>query len=242
MNYYALSDIGSFREKNQDAYYVGTNTDGDFLALVLDGVGGSKAGEVASNKAVEYIRDNFENSGSLINLKETKDYVDHLITKTNEYIFNLSLSNNNYYGMGTTLTGIYISKFGAFSINVGDSRVYGIKENKIELLTDDDTLINQMLKSGDISKEEAYNHPDRHCIVKAIGMAKKVEPTLSDVDKYDYYLVCSDGLHGYVDEDKILEVISEDTSLKQKCDELLSLSLLAGGYDNITVVLVSWQK
>lgn len=243
MEYYSITDIGSFRNKNQDAYYAGTNKDGDFLAVVCDGIGGGKAGEVASMKTVEYLNNNFPQSGNLRDLEDTKSYASFLIKKASEYVYGLSISNAKYYGMGTTITGIYISRFGKFVLNIGDSRTYGVNKSEIVELTDDDSLVNEMLKKGQITPEEAENHPDKHCITKAIGIFSSIEPKISEVGDFDYFVVCSDGLHGYVDENKILEVVTDnDETLKQKCDELVSLSLLAGGYDNITVVLIKCQK
>lgn len=240
MEYFALTDIGSYRDKNQDAYYAGTNLEGDFLGVVCDGIGGGRAGEVASNKAIEYIEKNFPTSGNFDNFDEVKEYAVYLVKKASEYVYDLSVTNYDYFGMGTTITGVFISKYGTLTINIGDSRVYGIKKKKIKQLTDDDSLVNEMLKNGEISSEEAKNHPKKHCILKAIGLYASVEPKIEVCSGYDYYIVCSDGVHGFVPDSKMLEVVSnKDDSLEDKCHELLSLSLLAGGYDNITVVLVS---
>lgn len=240
---YAITDVGSFRKTNQDAYYIGTNKDGDTFAVVCDGIGGGKAGDVASNKTIEYIKENFHKSGKFKTIDDAKKYICGLIRKCSEYIYDLSTSNFDYLGMGTTISGIYIGKYGNFVINLGDSRTYGVGKRSINCLTVDDSLLNEMLKNGEINEDEVDKYPDKHCIVRAIGIYPSIEPKITSVKKYDYYLACSDGLHGYVNEDKIQEVVSnKETTLKQKCEELLSLSLLEGGYDNITVVLLSCPK
>ena len=117
-----------------------------------------------------------------------------------KYIYDLSMSNEEYFGMGTTITGIVITSKGCLSINCGDSRTYGFIDNKIFKLTEDHTLVNQMLAKGQISYEESLNHPKRHYLVRAVGIFDDVKFDVHKVKDMDYYLVCSDGLHGYVSE------------------------------------------
>ena len=161
-----------------------------------------------------------------------------IVSKSSNILY-ISLSNPNYTGMGTTLSGVFISKVGCICINCGDSRVYGFIDSKMFKLTTDHTLVNQMLEKGQINYEESLNHPKRHYLVKAIGIFDYMRGDVHKVKDMDYYLVCSDGLHGYVSDEEITELINdEDKSVDDKVIELKDTALLKGGYDNITVILI----
>lgn len=239
MKYSFITDIGLLREKNQDSCLAIENNYGDFLAIVADGIGGGKAGEVASSEVVKYFEKEFKQSGPFDTTKNAIDYIEYHLNKVNELVFNMSLSNKAYSGMGTTITGIFITKKANISINCGDSRVYGFLDNKYFKLTTDHTLVNQMIENGQISYEESLNHPKRHYLVKAIGIFDEVKCDVHKVKNMQYYLICSDGLHGYVSDDEINSIVcNQNLTLEQKVIELKDISLLKGGYDNVTVILV----
>lgn len=239
MIYCGITDIGLCRDKNQDAFVTIENNYGDLLALVCDGIGGAKAGEVASSECIKYFENIFKESGPFSDIDNVINYMEHHINIVNDKIHNLSNSYDEYHGMGTTLTGVLISSHGVISINVGDSRVYGFLDKKPFTLTRDHSLVNQMLDAGEITPDEALNHPKRHYLIKAIGIFDSLIADVHKVKDMDYYLCCSDGLHGYCDINEICEIIYDDTKdLNQKCVELKDLALLKGGYDNITAVLV----
>lgn len=239
MIYGCISDIGLVREKNQDSYLVVENKYGDFLAIVADGIGGGKAGEVASGETVKYFNEIFKESGPFEAIDDAIEFLNYHIEKVNKTVYELSLTNEDYHGMGTTLTGILITKNGNISLNVGDSRVYGFIDSKMFKLTTDHTLVNQMLEKGQINYEESLNHPKRHYLVKAIGIFDYMRGDVHKVKDMDYYLICSDGLHGYVSDEEITELINdEDKSVDDKVIELKDTALLKGGYDNITVILI----
>lgn len=239
MIYSCISDIGLIREKNQDSYLAVENKYGDFLAIVADGIGGGKAGEVASGETIKYFNEIFKESGPFDSLQQAIDFLNYHIENVNKVIYKLSLTNNNYYGMGTTITGVMITSNGSITVNVGDSRVYGFIDNKSFKLTTDHTLVNQMLEKGQITYEESLNHPKRHFLIKAIGIFEFMKGDVHKVKDMDYYLVCSDGLHGYVSDEEILTIVNDDnSSVEDKVIELKDTALLKGGYDNITVILI----
>lgn len=239
MEYSCITDVGLLREKNQDSYIVTENTYGDVLAIVADGIGGGRAGEVASGEVVKYFDSIFKESGPFDSLDNACDYINYHINLVNKHIYELAISNPTYTGMGTTITGLLITKVGNISINCGDSRVYGFIDNKIIKLTTDHTLVNQMLEAGKISFEESLNHPKRHYLVRAIGIFNYVNADVHKVKDMDYYLICSDGLHGYCSDNEITDIIyDESLSLDDKVYKLKDLSLMKGGYDNVTVILV----
>ena len=239
MEYSCLTDIGLIREKNQDSYIAISNSYGDFLVLVADGIGGGKAGEVASGELIKYFDVNFKDSGPFSKLEDVINYMLYHIKKANKHVYELSLRHPDYSGMGTTISGLLFTKCGTISVNCGDSRVYGFIDDMMVQLTIDHTLINQMLEKGQITAEEAVNHPKKHYLVKAVGIFDVCNPDVHKVKDMDYYLVCSDGLHGYVSDDEIKEIVlNKDKTVEEKCEDLKDLALLKGGYDNITIVLV----
>ena len=239
MIYSCVSDVGLMREKNQDSYLTVENKYGDFLSIVADGIGGGKAGEVASYELVKYFEETFKESGPFETLDNAIDFMNYHLEKSNKYIYDLSMSNEEYFGMGTTITGIVITSKGCLSINCGDSRTYGFIDNKIFKLTEDHTLVNQMLAKGQISYEESLNHPKRHYLVRAVGIFDDVKFDVHKVKDMDYYLVCSDGLHGYVSDSEITKIVlDENKTIEERVIDLKDISLLKGGYDNVTVVLI----
>lgn len=239
MKHYCLTDIGLHREKNQDSYCTVSNTNDDFLAIVCDGIGGGKAGDVASGETVKYFLNEFKKNNGFNSLKEASQYIVDCIKACNSEIYKLSTKYAEYAGMGTTLTGVLITDKGILSINVGDSRVYGYADGKDCRLTVDHTLVNDMLANGEISFEESLTHPKRHYLVKAIGVWDDIEPDVHKIQKMDYYLICSDGLYNYIDSDEMNKIMNDYTlTVEEKANALLKRALLNGGYDNITVIVI----
>lgn len=239
MEYFCVTDIGLVREKNQDSFLALENKYGDFLGVVADGIGGGKAGEVASSEVIKYFNNVFSQSGPFASAEDAKAFLEFHVNECNKQVYDLSLSSKKYSGMGTTVTGILITKYGSFTLNCGDSRVYGFIDNKTFKLTNDHSLVNQMLQKGQITYEESLNHPKKHYLVKAIGIFRNVVSDIHKVKNMDYYLVCSDGLHSFVSDEEINEIIIDDSKdVKTKIEDLKNLALLKGGYDNITIVLV----
>ncbi len=243
IDFYCISDTGLHRSCNQDSYVTCTNKNGDFLALVADGIGGGRAGDVASQKTVQYI-DKYFNSLSFNSLDDAKEKITVLLKNANKYVFDLSMSNVDYFGMGTTLTGILITAYGCLSINVGDSRTYGIVDKKLFRLTNDHTYVNQMLEKGEITYKESLTHPKRHYLTRAVGVFDDVEFDIHKVKDMDMFLLCSDGLCGYMQDNEIMNILDslEYDSLKKKGDALIDKALKKGGFDNVTVVLVAYEN
>lgn len=240
IDFYCVTDKGLHRLDNQDSYLTISNDSGDFLALVCDGIGGAKAGDVASKETVKYLEKVFKTSGPFNSLTHAKNYIENELINVNMFIYNLANSNKNYYGMGTTVTGILITSFGVLSINAGDSRTYGLKDKRLVRLTKDHTLVNQMIESGEITYEESLSHPKKHYLIRAVGVWDSVEFDINEIDKMDYYLICSDGLCGYVEDDDIDYVMDslEFDTCKKKAEALKDMAINKGGFDNVTVVVV----
>ena len=230
-----VSDIGMVRNLNEDyAKYLECN---DFkIYVVADGMGGHNAGEVASKMAAEgivnYVGENFS--------ENTKDVVlKNAIEKVNKDIYFHSLKNDCLNGMGTTITACLITKDWIKIANVGDSSCFGITNNEIIKITKDHSLVQELVDSGSISVNEAANHPKKNIITRAIGTSDKVNVDIFDIieNKYDKYVLCSDGLTNELTKEDIIKVINEEKDLSLACERLVNIAKYKGGRDNITVLL-----
>lgn len=238
MEYSCITDVGLLREKNQDSYLVSKNNDDDLFAIVADGIGGGRAGEVASSEVVKHFDSVFKKS-SFKNESEIQDYLIENIAVANTNIYYLSKTYLEYRGMGTTVTGILFHNDSVLTFNCGDSRVYGFLDRKTFHLTYDHTLVNQMLENKEITPQEAENHPKKHYLTRAVGIFRQVEVDVHPVKQMEYYLVCSDGLHGMLKDDEIVNIVyDEEKTLDERVEALKDLALLKGGYDNITAILI----
>ena len=230
-----VSDIGMVRNLNEDyAKYLECN---DFkIYVVADGMGGHNAGEVASKMAAEgivnYVGENFS--------ENTKDVVlKNAIEKVNKDIYFHSLKNDCLNGMGTTITACLITKDWIKIANVGDSSCFGITNNEVIKITKDHSLVQELVDSGSISENEAANHPKKNIITRAIGTSDKVNVDIFDIieNKYDKYVLCSDGLTNELTKEDIIKVINEEKDLSLACERLVNIAKYKGGRDNITVLL-----
>ena len=230
-----VSDIGMVRNLNEDyAKYLECN---DFkIYVVADGMGGHNAGEVASKMAAEgivnYVGENFS--------ENTKDVVlKNAIEKVNKDIYFHSLKNDCLNGMGTTITACLITKDWIKIANVGDSSCFGITNNEIIKITKDHSLVQELVDSGSISENEAANHPKKNIITRAIGTSDKVNVDIFDIieNKYDKYVLCSDGLTNELTKEDIIKVINEEKDLSLACERLVNIAKYKGGRDNIPVLL-----
>ena len=200
MKYCSLTDKGLVRERNEDNFSAIENKNSDILFFVCDGIGGNNAGDVASKEVTDLINNLFKNASKFKSTKDINKFINYFVNEANEHLLDLSKSNPRYFGLGTTITGVLISGKNAYSFNVGDSRVYGIKNKKLKQLTKDDSLVNLLIDEGKITKEEAKTHPKRSHLIKAIGINQYIDVPINKLDFYDYFLICSDGLYSMVEE------------------------------------------
>ena len=238
---FAKTDIGKAREKNQDYYYVSEENDEPKIYILADGMGGYKGGEVASKLATDsvkkYIQSNFD---SMIKDKES---ILKLIASAVEYanmvVYEKSKETQELEGMGTTLEVCLIYNNKAYIGHVGDSRVYRIRNEVIRKLTKDHSYVQQLIEDKKITREEAKTHPKKNKITRALGCTPYVEPDLRarNFEKGDIFILCSDGLTNMVDEKQIYEIIKED--IQMAAERLVDEANQAGGYDNITVIIIN---
>ncbi|MGO4543778.1 Stp1/IreP family PP2C-type Ser/Thr phosphatase [Paenibacillus sp. 2TAB23] len=237
------SDIGRVRHVNEDQSWVSQLNNGITLAIVADGMGGHQAGDVASQKAVDAFRSMLEQSAAKadLSLQEGKMLIRQAISQANEAVFEMASRNERYHNMGTTIVAALVKQNNAIIGHVGDSRAYKIKEGVITQITNDHTLVNELVKSGQLSAEEAAHHPRRNVLTRAVGTDSQVEIEVQSVEwsPEDVLLLCSDGLSNLVSEQQMLQTVTtEQLELEAKADHLIQLALHAGGDDNITVVLL----
>lgn len=243
-----LSNIGRVRQVNEDQCWVGALGGGIAIAVVADGMGGHQAGDVASQTAVDTFRGAFEQHADKdsITEQEGKMLIRQAIAEANETIYAMASRNDRYHNMGTTVVSALMLPGMAVIGHVGDSRAYRIGGGgSIELLTMDHSLVNELVKSGQLSAEEAAHHPRRNVLTRAIGTDPEVEIDVQSIEWHpeDVLLLCSDGLTNMVGEDQIAEVVADPSQeLEAKADHLIQLALEGGGDDNITVVLLQEQR
>lgn len=243
MKCFGATDKGFLRKMNQDSYIIAYNEVGDVLAAVADGIGGGNYGEIASQESINYLAQVFQVHRGFKDDIDIESFLNYHIRKANELVYVLSTTSKKYQGMGTTLTGILITKHAHYIFNIGDSRVYGVKHHQLRQLTNDHNLYNELLRSGKVTPQEACMHPKAKSITNALGIWASVNIDLMKLNThYDVYLICSDGLFGYVDEQYISNILVENEPVSNKGKKLMQLALAAGGYDNITEILIQMEK
>lgn len=245
MKYFGLTDRGKMRKTNQDSYSIAAGEQGDVFAMVCDGIGGGRGGDVASQMAVTHFSRAFSDHRPFRDGEDLKCWLLGEINKTNREIHAMGDRMPSLKGMGTTLTGVVLSDVGRYIVNIGDSRTYAFDwDGKLKQLTEDDSLVNEMVKRGELTPEEAKDFPRRNVLTNALGVW---DHTRARIFRYDTeaagFLVCSDGLHGYVSDGDISDVLGRrDMDPALKVRSLFNLAMDAGGYDNVTIILVDLEE
>jgi protein phosphatase len=233
----AATDTGVVRATNQDALHVDNQ-----LAIIADGMGGHAAGEVASEIAVNIVREDFARSGAVEGLHEA-------IEKANLAIIKDASDNPERFGMGTTViaVGITYDTEGVGSptlFNVGDSRAYQLRDGALRQLSDDHSVAEEWVRMGRLTPEEALTHPRRHQLTRALGVEEKLDIDVLSLDIHvgDRILLCSDGLTNELSNEEIARIASAPNSLDAAVTELVNGAKRAGGNDNISVILLEFDE
>lgn len=234
------TDIGKVRLSNEDQATALINSRGNVLLLVCDGMGGQNKGDYASNLAKTNITDDFNNKARFLNKYDALHWVIKTVKKANKAINDAANKNRAYEGMGTTLTLALIIKDYMVLAQVGDSRCYSYRMRDFTQLSEDQTYVAYLYRTGQIKKEEMATHPKRHVLMNALGfypsldLDAKVLPYRGDI-----LLLCSDGLYNNVSDGDILTIVKGNDTVDEKVRELISLANANGGSDNIAVVI--WE-
>ncbi len=237
------TDVGCIRDANEDFGRHIVPRDKETLSrrgvltIVADGMGGHSSGEVASQLAVEligrYYYQDLENSAS--------DALRSSIERANSEVFQTSAADENLYGMGTTVIALVLLDKTAFSAHVGDSRLYRLRNQKLELLTMDHSQVMEMVQAGVLKYEDAWNHEDKNIILRALGTQPLVDVEMSEnftIAVGDEFLLCSDGLSDLLHDNAIGEIWRSSKDVHSACERLISEAKIEGGHDNITVGIV----
>jgi len=226
---YAGTDTGRQRRANEDSLLARAP-----LFVVADGMGGARAGEVASRIAVEMF------SRGIGDPAEPEAALANVVREANKRIYDRSHRHADQAGMGTTLTALYVGANRVSIAHVGDSRAYRMRSGELQRLTDDHSLVDELIREGRLTPEEASEHPQRSVITRALGPESAVDVDTLSIESRsgDVYLLCSDGLTTMVGEDELEELLSEHARLRDVGEALIAAANEAGGRDNITVVLV----
>lgn len=243
MQTFYSTDVGKIREHNEDNVIILNNDNGEYLLAVADGMGGHKAGEVASAIVIDYLTQEFYKMDSLGNKEDAIDFLRNIVVEMNNKIFDYTKENPDSKGMGTTFVcAIKTSEYLLYG-NIGDSSGYVIKKNKLHKVTRDHTLVNLLVSTGELSKEEAKYHPRKNVLMRAIGANNPIEIDIFDVENTtDGILLCSDGLTNMLTEEQIEKVLVEEKSVEDAVKKLIKKANARGGNDNISVAYLKKES
>lgn len=239
MEVYGKTNIGLVRKLNEDNFFIKRINEDDLLAVVCDGMGGVNGGDVASKMAVDIISSEIlQGYSENLSEKNIRDLISNAIVLANSDIFTYAEANS-LIGMGTTAVVVLVCHDIVYIANVGDSRCYLLKKGNAIQVTEDHSVVQELVKMGKITKEEARVHPNKNFITRAVGAESKMIVDLIEIDfvKGDILVLCSDGLSNYID-DKSLGELSLKYRGNALLDNYIKIALDGGGKDNITVVTV----
>lgn len=239
MTAYFKSDRGQVRSVNEDAGGTFDHPEGQLLAIIADGMGGHKAGDVASKMAVSLLHKKWENTAKFQTIEDAETWLNEAIYEANAEILTYSKENEGCQGMGTTVTAAVIVESQAAVGHIGDSRLYVIEKDSIEQKTEDHSFAHELVRNGELTIEEAEYHPKKNVLTQAVGTEERLDiHSMTLTMKPDTYLfLCTDGLTNKVSEDEIQEIVTSDLDHEEKLDQLIHLANERGGEDNITLLL-----
>jgi serine/threonine protein phosphatase PrpC len=236
--------IGHIRQVNEDSAEVVRRENNTVLALIADGMGGHRAGDVASQLTLKTLKKAFEAVDLNRGASAWEDWLLKSIQEANHTIYQFAMNHDDCQGMGTTIVAALFLEDYYVLAHVGDSRIYRCTQNKFEAVTEDHSLVNELMRTGQITKEEAETHPQRNVITRALGTEEHVEVDLKTLSYLgnEFVLLCSDGLSDAVRDEQLAQVLSGDEWLEEKASKLMRHALDAGGEDNVTLILINTKN
>jgi PPM family protein phosphatase len=235
----ASTDVGLRRRINEDRYGLAPDLG---LYLVADGMGGHTAGQVASELAADAALQAIRAlEGASASLAEKLRYA---VASANRAIYTTARQRPELAGMGTTLVCLLAGEGRAALAHVGDSRAYLVRAERIRQLTDDHSIVGELLRRNEISEDAAREHPHRHVLTRALGVRKAVEPDLAELTPQpgDIFVLCSDGLTNHVEDHEIAKTVTQEHDMQEACERLIDLANGRGGEDNTTIIAVRCEK
>ncbi|MCC5832996.1 MAG: Stp1/IreP family PP2C-type Ser/Thr phosphatase [Chlamydiales bacterium] len=239
LDFAGISDIGLIRDHNEDVWAAYPERG---LFLLADGMGGHAAGEVAASESVSYLHELVKkwHPTKQTSPDEAVSFFRDALAKVNTSIYQKGEQEPSLSGMGTTICALYIHQMHAILAHVGDSRIYRLRDGILEQLTEDHSLVSELVSLGAMKAEEGETFAYKHILTRAIGTHPTVEPSVNylKINPQDCYLLCSDGLTNYVSDPEIETLLSNTTTLAERAQALVDLANENGGGDNITLILV----
>ena len=237
MESYFLTDTGKVREHNEDSVTILKNKKEEYLLAVADGMGGHKAGEIASSMAINHLTESFNKLDSMGDKKECVEWIRTNVNEINEEIFEYTKNHPESKGMGSTLVmAIYTKEYLLFA-NIGDSSGFVIKKDELFKITKDHTLVNMLVNNGELTESQAANHPKKNILMRALGANNPIEVDIFSVEEeVSGIVLSSDGLTSMLTKAQIERVLAnKELSLSEKVIRLIRKSNIRGGLDNISV-------
>jgi protein phosphatase len=243
MKSYGKCDIGCVRTENQDQIFYTDQQIGMLhnLYIVADGMGGHKAGAYASRYVTDKLVENARKSTGW----DVVSFLENVLKQLNYDLLKKGADDENYTGMGTTTVAASEKDGTMYIVNVGDSRLYHVRKGEIKQITIDHSYVQELISAGVIGEEEGRNHPNKNMITRAVGAPQSlvVDHFILPLEEDDYVLLCSDGLHGMLEDDEIVEIIvNKNQTLDEKTNTLIDRAKEKGGRDNISVILIRMES
>ena len=243
MQTFYMTDAGKVRTHNEDNVTIIANKNNEFILAVADGMGGHKAGEVASNIAIEHITESFEKMETLGKKEDAIEWLRNIVKEINDIIFSYTNDNPESKGMGTTLVIAVKTEEYILYGNIGDSSGYVIKNEKIHKVTKDHTLVNLLVSTGELTPEQAKFHPRKNLLTRALGANDPIEIDIFDVDNtVSGLFLCSDGLTNLITDEQIEKVLNSNLSIEEQVEKLIKKSNMRGGTDNISIAYLKKES
>ena len=236
MKSFYLTDAGKVRDHNEDSVIIVKNNEDNYLMAIADGMGGHSAGEVASSIAIGYLGKHFKESFMNMSKVDAINWIRDSVDEINTLIFQHEKTHPESKGMGTTLVMAVLTKDYLLFGNVGDSSGFVMKDDKLHKVTYDHTLVNLLVSAGELTKEEATNHPKKNVLMKALGASLEIDVDIFDCDMdITEILLSSDGLTNMLDKEQIEKVLLTEGAIEDKVIRLIRKANNRGGTDNISV-------
>lgn len=243
MKAYYLTDAGKVRDHNEDSLIIVKNSNEEYLMAVADGMGGHSAGEVASSIAINYLGKHFKETFINMDKNEAVNWIRNSVNEANTLIFQHEKTHPESKGMGSTLVLAIVTKEYILFGNIGDSSGFVMKDERLHKVTYDHTLVNLLVSAGELTKEEAKEHPKKNVLMKALGANDPIEVDVFDCDmNISEILLCSDGLTNMLDKEQIEKVLLEEIDIEDKVNKLINKANNRGGTDNISVCYLICEK
>ena len=243
MQTFYFTDPGKVRDHNEDNVIILNNTNNEFVLAVADGMGGHKAGEIASKIAIDTITNNIESIESLGKKEDAIEWIRNTVQDINHKIFEYTDKNQESKGMGTTLVIAIKTDDYILYGNIGDSSGFVIKNEQLHKVTKDHTLVNLLVSTGELTEEEAKYHPRKNVLMRALGANNPIDIDIFDVDtSVKGLFLCSDGLTNMLTNEQIEKVLNSKLSIEEVVLKLINKANMRGGHDNISIAYLKKES